>query len=38
VTKAGRDAMFTEGIQPDDRLVWTVATNDNFNCLRHDFD
>lgn len=36
VTKAGRDAMYQEGMKADDRLVWTAATadgwiNTNFN-------
>jgi hypothetical protein len=26
VTKAGRDAMYREGMNPNDRLVWTAAT------------
>jgi CubicO group peptidase (beta-lactamase class C family) len=30
VSKAGRDAMFTEGMSPDDRLVWTAAAGDNW--------
>lgn len=30
VTKTGHDAMFTEGMTPDDRLVWTAASGDNW--------
>ena len=39
VTKAGRDAMYREGMPPNDRIVWSSATNDkwiqaNFNQSR----
>jgi CubicO group peptidase (beta-lactamase class C family) len=30
VTQKGRDAMFTEGMTPNDRLVWTAATSDSW--------
>jgi CubicO group peptidase (beta-lactamase class C family) len=30
VSKEGRDAMYTEGMPKDDRLVWTAATNDDW--------